>query len=110
MQSFKLAQPHSLAHFHSMNVEYRQCKFIRVYFLLYQGKMMCESEVNQCKIFLVELISVLFELNSICFQARTSGSFIDFHRSHNCVRHTKGWTIRYPGRGVEKFPLQDFSF
>ena len=30
----------SLAHFHSMNVEYRQCKFIRTFFLLYQGKMM----------------------------------------------------------------------
>ena len=25
------------------------------------------------------------------------------------MRH-KGWTIRYPGRGVEKFPLQEFFF
>ena len=37
----------TLAHFYLTKVEYRQCKFIRTYFLLYQGKMMCESEVNQ---------------------------------------------------------------
>ena len=47
MQSFKLAQPHWHTFIRCMNVEYRQCKFIRTYFLLYQGKMMCESEVNQ---------------------------------------------------------------
>ena len=75
----------TLAHFHSTNVEYRQCKFIRTYSLLYQGKMMCESEVNQDILSRTDFCFIRTEF----YLARTSGSFIDSHRSHNCVRHTK---------------------
>ena len=39
-------------------------------------------------------------MNSIYFQVRTSGSFIDFRRSHNCVRHTK---LEHPVAHINAF-------